>query len=277
MSGLEVREVRSKTVLHRLDYGSTAELTANFYRGCTHGCVYCYVPSLIHDGRDWGSFVDVKVNAVEVLERETRHVNPSLVFLSSATDPYQPVEAKYQITRRSLELLQRRGFPVTILTRSPLVLRDIDLLKKFEWVRVGFSISTVPGRRFEPGVAPLERRIECLRRLSAEGIKTWVSLAPIIPGRMLVDLESLVETLSRAGVSAVFPGLLRFQTYEESRRNFERASGLTLSELMQEDEEVLTRAKLLIKEHGLEDSASMMTWEPRVDGSRLDSFLGANV
>ena len=260
--------------MHRLDFGSASGVTANFYRGCSHGCVYCYVPSLIHDERDWGSFVDVKVNAVEVLERETRHVSPSLVFLSSATDPYQPVEARYRLTRRCLELLQRRGFPVTILTRSPLVLRDIDLIKKFEWVRVGFSISTVPDRRFEPGVSPLERRIGCLRKLGAEGIRTWVSLAPIIPGRMLLDLESLLETLSRAGVSAVFPGLLRFQTYEESRMNFERTTGLRTSDIMKDDQETLARTKLLIRQKGLEDSASTMRWEPRKDEGRIDSFFG---
>jgi DNA repair photolyase len=274
LSRLKVGEVRCKTLLHRLDFGSTSEVTANFYRGCSHGCVYCYVPSLIHDERDWGSYVDAKVNAVEVLDRETRHMKPTLVFLSSATDPYQPVEARYRLTRRCLELLHRRGFPVTILTRSPLVLRDIDLLKKFEWVRVGVSISTVPERRFEPGVVPLERRIECLRRLAAEGIKTWVSLAPIIPGQMLVDLESLVETLRRAGVSAVFPGLLRFQNYEISRMNFERTTGFSMSEMLREDQQTLERAKLLIEQHGLEASASTMEWEPRGDETRLDSFLG---
>jgi DNA repair photolyase len=276
LKALEIREVRCKSVLHPLDYGSATELTANFYKGCSHGCVYCYVPSLIHDERDWGGFVDVKLNAPEVLERETRRMDPTPVFLSSATDPYQPVEARYRITRRCLEVLQKRGFPVTILTRSPLVLRDIDLLKRFEWLRVGFSISTVPDRRFEPGVAPLERRVECLRRLHSEGIRTWVSLAPIIPGQMLLDMERLVPELRRAGVSVVFPGLLRFQTYQESRQNFERATGLQADGVMRDEGETLERAKLLIRKNGLEDSGSTMRWVPYAADGVLDLFLSGD-
>jgi DNA repair photolyase len=275
LRALEIREVRCKSVLHPLDYGSGSELTANFYRGCTHGCVYCYVPSLIHDERHWGAYVDVKTNAPEVLEGETRRIDPAVVFLSSATDPYQPFEARYGITRRCLEVLERRGFPVTILTRSPLVLRDIDLLKKFRWLRVGFSISTVPDRSFEPGVASIERRIECLRRLRSEGIATWVSLAPIIPHPTLVDLDRLVPELRRAGVSAVFPGLLRFQTYEKSRENFETATGLGVDGVMRDDEETLERAKLLIRENGLEDAGSTMRWMPREANGVLDPFLSA--
>ncbi len=273
MTGLQVREVRCKTVLHRLDYLGSTELTANFYRGCSHGCVYCYVPSLIHDDRSWGEFVDVKVNAVEVLERETRLMEPNVVFLSSATDPYQAIEARYRITRRCLELLQRRGFPVSILTRSPLVLRDIELLKKFEWLRVGVSISTVPDRRFEPGVAPLERRIECLRRLRVEGITTWVSLAPIIPGLLLFGLESVIEKLSRVGVSAVFPGLLRFQFYEESRANFERQTGLSTAEVTRDDEGILAEARRLVAKYGLEDSTSKMRWVPTPSTGSLETFF----
>ncbi len=268
-----MREVRCKTVLHRLDYRGSTELTANFYRGCSHGCVYCYVPSLIHDDRSWGGFVDVKVNAFEVLERETRLMEPNVVFLSSATDPYQAIEARYRITRRCLELLQRRGFPVSILTRSPLVLRDLDLLKKFEWLRVGISISTVPDRKFEPGVVPLERRIECLRRLSAEGITTWVSLAPIVPGRLLFQLEPVMEKLSKAGVSAVYPGLLRFQSYEESRVNFERQTGLSAGEVMRGDDGVLAEARRLVAKYGLEDSGSKMRWVPTTSAGSLETFF----
>ena len=91
------------------------------------------------------------------------------MFLSSASDPYQPAEARYRITRRALGGLVEKDFPVLVLTRSPLVLRDLDLLKKFSWVRVGFSISSFHGSRYEPGVAPVERRIETLRALRRRG------------------------------------------------------------------------------------------------------------
>lgn len=145
-----VRETSCGSVLHRLNFGTSSEYTANFYKGCTHGCVYCYVPSMIHDDRSWGSFVDAKVNAPKVLDRELARVKKGVVFLSSATDPYQAMEARYGLMRRSLQALQRRRFPVVVLTRSPLVLRDIDILRKLDWVRVGFSISSVPDRFYGP-------------------------------------------------------------------------------------------------------------------------------
>ena len=188
---LAVREIKCSTLLHKLSYGPSTGYTANLYRGCTYGCVYCYAPSLIHDERRWGSYVDVKVNAPGVLKRELGGLRRDKVFLSSASDPYQPVEAKYRITRRCLELLLKHDFPVSILTRSPLVLRDLPLLREFDWVKVGMSVTTAPVRRFEPGVPPLQRRIDTLRKLARAGIPTWVSLAPVIPGVMMVNLDRL--------------------------------------------------------------------------------------
>ena len=112
----------AKTLLHKLDFGrGSAEYTANMYKGCIHGCVYCYAPSLVHDTREWGRFVDAKVNAPAVLRRELRVAARAPVFLSSASDPYQPVEARYRLTRRCLEELSAARFPVIVLTRSPLV------------------------------------------------------------------------------------------------------------------------------------------------------------
>ena len=272
MAGLEYKEVRCKTLLHDLDYGRSSEYTANFYKGCSHGCVYCYVPSLIHDERRWGTYVDVKVNAPEVLDRELREVEPKVVFLSSASDPYQPVEARYKITRRCLEVLLKRGFPVSILTRSPLVLRDLDLLTKFEWIRVGFSISTASDRRYEPGVVPVERRIECLKKLSSRGIKTWVSMAPIIPQLILTDLEALIGELREAGVSVVMPGLLRFQWYEESRRMFEGVTGEAWTNFLEDSGPTLERIRELIKTYGLNDSSDFFRCGSGARDCKIDSF-----
>ena len=92
--GISVRETRCSTLIHKLNYRSSTGYTVNLYKGCTHGCVYCYAPSLTHDERRWGSYVDVKVNAPSVLGRELRGLEKEEVFLSSASDPYQPVEAK---------------------------------------------------------------------------------------------------------------------------------------------------------------------------------------
>ncbi|MDA4121729.1 MAG: radical SAM protein [Thaumarchaeota archaeon] len=260
MEELEVRETTCKTLLHRLDYGGSSEYTANFYKGCLHGCVYCYVPSLIHEDRRWGRFVDVKVNAPEVLDSELRRTKKGPVFLSSATDPYQQVEGRYRITRRCLRSLRAQGFPTIILTRSPLVLRDLDILRQFDWVRVGFSISSVPDRLYEPRVSPLERRIESLRRLGDAGIRTWVSLAPLIPKLMMVELPDLLGRLRRAGVSAVSPGLIRFQGYPESKQMFENSLGISSEGLAEGGDDIIADARKLIDGLGFQSTADFFDW-----------------
>jgi DNA repair photolyase len=268
---ISVRETKCATLLHRLEFGSSTGYTANLYKGCTHGCAYCYAPSLTHDERKWGRYVDVKVNAHMILERELRGLRRDQVFLSSASDPYQPVEAKYGITRRCLEVLLRNGFPVSILTRSPLVLRDLPLLAKFAWVRVGMSITTVPVRHFEPGVPPLQRRIVTLKRLAKAGIPTWVSLAPVIPGIMMVDLEQLFEDMSDAGVSSVSFGILRFTGYEESKKMFEEAAKVSTAEALLGREDVVARLSGLIRRYGMESMDDR--WKPDTSAyPSLDSF-----
>jgi len=260
-------------LLHELAYRDSTGYTANLYKGCTHGCVYCYAPSLTHDERGWGTYVDVKVNAPQVLENELRGLRKDQVFLSSASDPYQPVEAKYRITRKCLDVLQRRGFPVSILTRSPLVLRDLDLLRKLRWVRVGMSITTVPLRRFEPGVPPLQRRIDTLRKLSKAGISTWVSLAPVIPGIMMVDLDELFDELSDAGVSSVSFGILRFAGYDGSRLMFEAAAGTTTQAALAGQAEVVARLSKLVRDHGMEPRERTAEWRPEPKTESLDGFI----
>ena len=269
---LTVREVRCNTLLHPLAYRDSTGYIANLYKGCTHGCVYCYAPSLTHDERKWGSYVDVKVNAPQILENELRGLRKDEVFLSSASDPYQPVEARYGVTRRCLDVLRRHRYPVSILTRSPLVLRDLDLLREFEWVRVGMSITTVPVRRFEPGVPPLQRRIDTLRKLSKSGILTWVSLAPVIPGIVLVDLEELFEELSSAGVSSVSFGALRFEGYEESRSMFEAAAAMGTSEALEGREQMMEKLSKLVRQYSMVPKDEK-EWRPDSEiPPSLDSF-----
>ncbi len=271
-SRVAVREVRCATLLHRMDFGRGAEYTANMYKGCTHGCRYCYAPSLTHDDRAWGDYVDVKINAPYVLERELRGLKREEVFLSSASDPYQPVEARYRVTRRCIEVLRRRGFPLTVLTRSPLVLRDLRLLQEFGTAaKVGMSITTVPDRRFEPGVPPLERRVDTLRKLSEAGVRTWVSLAPVVPGIVLVDLERLFDDLGEAGVSSVSFGVLRFAGYEESRKMFEGTAGMTTSEALAGRDDLVHRLTDLVRSHGME-AKTAESREPPAGEWSLDSF-----
>jgi len=271
--GLTVREVTCNTLLHALAYRDSTGYTANLYKGCTHGCVYCYAPSLTHDERRWGSYVDVKVNAPGILEKELRGLRKDEVFLSSASDPYQPVEARYGITRRCLEVLLRHRYPVSILTRSPLVLRDLDLLKKLDWVRVGMSITSVPVRRFEPGVPPLQRRIDTLRKLSKAGISTWVSLAPVIPGILLVDFDELFEELSSAGVSSVSFNVLRFAGYEESRLMFEATAAMGMNEALAGQEQIVAKLSKLVRQYSMVPKDQLPEWRLDTQGTpSLDGF-----
>jgi len=267
-----IRETRCNTLVHPLNFGSATGYTANIYKGCTHGCTYCYAPSLVHDERKWGMYVDAKVNAPEVMERALRGMRKDQVFLSSSSDPYQPVEAKYRLTRRCLQALLRNDFPVSVLTRSPLVLRDLDLLTRFEWVRVGMSITTVPDRKFEPGVPPLERRIDTLRRLHDAGIRTWVSLAPVIPGIVMVDLDELFHDLKEAGVCSVSYGVLRFAGYEDSRKMFEAAAGMSTAEALVGRDELTAKLDRLIRDHGFEPRDEFSGWKPESKDMALEAF-----
>ena len=256
-----------------MNFGSSTEYTLNLYRGCTHGCVYCYAPSLIHDERRWGDYVDAKINAANVLDRELARAKKQVVFVSSASDPYQPVEARYKLTRKVLKILSKHKFPVLILTRSPLVLRDVDILRELDWVRVGFSISTVPTKFYEPGVPSLEKRIEALEDLHDFGITTWVSMAPLIPKLVLTDLDRLFQSLRKAYVSSVTIGLLRFVGYELSRQMFEERSGHKVERIMEDGLTVREQVTGLANKYGLDTSGLTLSWSPKTDKTpTLDGY-----
>lgn len=132
----------------------------------------------------WGSFVDVKINAPEVLHRQVRKAARGNVIISSVTDPYQPTEDKYNLTKKCLEILLGYQFPVDILTKSPLVLRDMDLIKKFKDIEVGITITTDDDKIkgvFEPHSPPIEARIQALKTLHDNGIKTYAFIGPLLP------------------------------------------------------------------------------------------------
>jgi len=146
-----------------------------------------------HDDDTWGSFVDIKINAPEVLAKEIKKLkgNPT-IFLSSVCDPYQRVEAKYKITRKCLEILSSHPFPVSILTQSRLVVRDIDLFKRFKDIEVGMSFITMSEkatRIFQPLAAKPKDRVKTLKGLHEAGIKTYIHLGPILP--IFTDFEEV--------------------------------------------------------------------------------------
>jgi DNA repair photolyase len=163
--------------------------SVNPYAGCLHACSYCYVPDTLHAERKrWGTYVIVKRDlptrlAHAVVKAEGAGKRQTAYF-STATDPYQPAEQEHLVTRRCLEVLARRDWPVEILTRSPLVLRDLDLFRQFSQVRVGLSIPTLDDdlrKVLEPNAPPIAARLKALRRLSDEGFPTFANYTPACP------------------------------------------------------------------------------------------------
>lgn len=159
----------------------------NPYVGCAHGCRYCYATFMKRytgHSEEWGTFVDIKVNAPEVLAKQVKRIRNGQVLLSSVTDPYQPIESKYGLTRQCLEILLRHSFSVDILTKSSLVLRDIDRIKEFEQIEVGLTITTDDDevrKIFEPNVPPIAARLDTLKKLFDQGVRTYAFIGPVLP------------------------------------------------------------------------------------------------
>lgn len=194
---MKIREIEVKSVLTKSRI-PTVPYVVNPYTGCGHGCRYCYATFMRRftgHAEPWGDFVDIKVNAPEVLDRQLRRARKDVVLLSSVCDPYQPLEKKYKITRRCLEVLLRHGFPVDILTKSDLVLRDLDLLKQFKRATVGWSITTDDEdikKIFEPGSPPISARLKAAQIFHDAGIETYAFIGPILPMNPEILGENLI-------------------------------------------------------------------------------------
>lgn len=210
-----VSEVQAQSILQKSRLPEV-EYVINPYTGCTHGCVYCYarfMKRFVGRVEPWGAFLDAKVNAPERLRQELQRRRSPLngrVFLSSVTDPYLPAEKKYALTRRVLEVLLEFDVAVEILTKSDLVVRDLDLLQQFKHCRVGLSLLSdddETGKRFDLRAAPPSRRIAALQELKARGIFTYAFVSPYLP--QISDIERLFERLAgsidRIGVEAFNP------------------------------------------------------------------------
>jgi DNA repair photolyase len=201
-----VREVHVRGVLVKSRIPGV-KYVVNPYGGCSHGCAYCYAVFMQRyqaRSEGWGRYVDVKINAPDVLERDIRMLKKGergTVLLSSVCDPYLPEEAKYRLTRRILAMLLNSGFPVSILTKSSLVTRDIDIMKRFRDIDVGLTVTGLAERDrrlLEPGASPHSERIGALRAMKEAGICTWAFLGPILPGltdpdMVFRDIRGLVD------------------------------------------------------------------------------------
>lgn len=179
-----VKEIEAKAILSK---SRVSDYALNAYVGCQHNCAYCYarfMKRFTGHGEPWGSFVDVKINAPELLAREVRRKRKGDVWISGVCDAYQDLEKKYVLTGKCLEILVENGWPITIQTKSPLVLRDLEILKRSADAEVGFTICTADEkmrRIFEPGAPPIAARVEALGILHEEGIRTFVMVAPLLP------------------------------------------------------------------------------------------------
>jgi DNA repair photolyase len=211
--GSRALEVDAKTALTPFGMGDGG-WSLNPYVGCTHACTYCYVPDVTRVERArWGSYAIAKRNLPNLLAQELRVKKRDQVFLSSATDPYQWSEARFGLTRMCLEQLLKHDWPVRILTRSPLVLRDLDLLIQFSHLQIGLSVPTLDDaarKLLEPGASPIPARLNVLRKLADAGLEPYVSFAPAYPLTGGVTPDRIANTFARAGVKAVYPGEWRY-------------------------------------------------------------------
>jgi DNA repair photolyase len=198
---VKVKEIFAKTILTKTAI-TGFDYCINPYIGCGHGCRYCYASFMKRFTghlEPWGEFIDVKVNAPSLLKRQLKRAKQGVVALSTVTDPYQPIERKYQLTRMCLEALLEAQFSVNLLTRSPLCLRDIDLLKQFKNIEVGFSVTTHDERIkkiLEPYSPTIHSRVKALETLRREKIPTYAFIGPMLPLEpkpLVAMLDGLVD------------------------------------------------------------------------------------
>ncbi|RLB78557.1 MAG: radical SAM protein [Deltaproteobacteria bacterium] len=229
----EYRPYRARSMINKLKHVDDwfwISYTLNPYRGCAHLCIYC-------DARDnqyglsatFEQIVYCKENAVEVLKRQLLKLERGIVGTGGVCDAYQPIEAERRITRRILETLAQHRFPVEVLTKSDLVLRDLDVLQEINslsWAGVLFTITTfdpVVTKRFEPYAPPPERRLAALERVAEAGLTTGVMLCPYLPGISddEAHLEEVVRWAKDAGAQFVLCGGLTLKEGPQKTRFLE--------------------------------------------------------
>jgi DNA repair photolyase len=187
------KKVHVKTILSK---SKVHDYTINPYIGCEHGCTYCYarfMKRFTGHNEKWGEFVDIKINAADLLKDEIKKKKIGKVWISGICDPYQPIEKKFELTKECLKILLKYSWPVTIQTKSPIVQRDLSILRRFDEIEVGLTITTADEkirRIFEPNAPPIIQRIETLEKLQSNGIKVFAMIAPILP-----NAEGLVQHL----------------------------------------------------------------------------------
>jgi DNA repair photolyase len=251
------REEPCRTALNRVK-GMPFGWSLNPYMGCAHRCTFCYVRSFEQRaerawGEDYGSSIRVKVNVAEVLRCEL--ARPSWrgeeVVIGAATDPYQPAEGRYRLSRACLQVLAARGNPFGLITRSPLIIRDLDVLSAAAQripVSLTFSIPTLDERVWretEPGTAPPRQRLRALRLLAEAGLNVNVGMAPILPGisDAPAQLAAVVAAAREAGACGIWSNVLYLKP--GTREHFLTALGDAWPELVPHYERLYARGAYL--------------------------------
>lgn len=218
---MNVREIQAKTLLSPTAHPDSwfgIKYTMNLYRGCTHRCIYCDSRSECYQIEDFDGEVLVKANALDLLRQELAHKRiRGYIGTGSMNDPYQPIERTVRLTGRALEIIAEFGFPVHILTKSDLVLRDLDVLLAINAAAgptgavASFTVTAADddlARKVEPGAPPSSARFHALETLAAAGIRTGVMLMPVLPylEDNAANITAIVTRAHACGASHVVPG-----------------------------------------------------------------------
>jgi DNA repair photolyase len=273
MAWFDIQKIKVKRVLIPSKLPG-CNFVINPYVGCRHGCQYCYAIFMSrknHQNEEWGEWVDVKINAPDILKKDLARLNSKnagSILLSSVTDPYQGIEAKYQITRKCLEVLADFSYEgeISILTKSHLVLRDIDLFKKLKDIEVGLTVTSIGdpiSQAIESFAPPPNLRIQALKKLNRQGIKTYAFVGPLLPHfvEKPQNLGQLFSDLEDAQVDYVFIEHINLSPYIKKRLyrflakelpkelpKFEKADSLDYQEKLDILlKEILTRHKLKVR------------------------------
>jgi len=233
---MKIREITAKQIIVKSRLPD-ADYVVNPYTGCEFGCLYCYASFMgrfVNETVDnWGNYVYVKTNAVRLFDKEIGSLptKNASIFLSSVTDPYQGVESKYRLTRGILEILAKKRYkePVEILTKSSMVLRDIDVLKRIPDVSVGMTVTTTDdelSRLIEVRATSPSMRINTLKKLNEEGIRTYAFVGPLLPHFRYKPelLDKLFASLVEAGIREVYVEYINLSNYIRERL-FESLNG----------------------------------------------------
>jgi DNA repair photolyase len=211
---MEVKQIQCKTALSSSSLPGLS-YSLNPYRGCQHHCVYCYAPKVLRMNQDqWDTTIEVKTNIPIVLAKEVKTKKRGVVGISTVTDPYQPLEQKYLLTRYCLEQLLKVDFPIHIQTKSTLVTRDIDLISRFSESQVMMSIATVHDEQrklLEPHSSSIQERLHTLRTYADAGVKTSVFFGPIYPTTSLEEIPSILDTFRESGATEIWIDMLRLK------------------------------------------------------------------